>query len=47
LILFDSNNPDDPKFEIRTRAMKNEPDYFYVNEYLKKLSKQELKELGL
>jgi hypothetical protein len=47
LILFDSKNPEDPKFEIRTRAIKNEPDYFYVNEYLKKLSKEELKKLGL
>ena len=47
LILFDSKNPEDPKFEIRTRAIKNEPDYFYVNEYLKKLKKDELKKLGL
>jgi hypothetical protein len=47
LILFDSKNPKDPKFEIRTRAIKNEPDYFYVNEYLKKLSKEELRKLGL
>jgi hypothetical protein len=47
LILFDSKNPEDPKFEIRTRAIKNEPDYFYVNEYLKKLSKEELRKLGL
>jgi hypothetical protein len=47
LILFDSKNPEDPKFEIRTRAIKNKPDYFYVNEYLKKLSKEELRRLGL
>jgi hypothetical protein len=47
LILFDSKNPEDPKFEIRTRAIKSEPDYFYVNEYLKKLSKEELRKLGL
>lgn len=37
LILFDKNNPDNPSFEIRTRASKNEPDYFYVNNYLLKL----------
>jgi len=37
LILFDSKNPENPKFEIRTRAFKSEPDYFYVNEYLRKL----------
>ena len=35
LILFDSSNPDLPNFEIRTRAMKLEPDMFYVNKYLK------------
>ncbi|MFP3158657.1 MAG: hypothetical protein RXR65_02645 [Hydrogenobaculum sp.] len=34
LILFDRENPENPKFEIRTRAIKQEPDYFYVNEYL-------------
>jgi hypothetical protein len=37
LILFDKNNPENPAFEIRTRASKNEPDYFYVNNYLLKL----------
>jgi hypothetical protein len=47
LILFDSKNPEDPKFEIRTRAIKNEPDYFYVNEYLRKLNRSELRKLGL
>jgi len=35
LILFDSSNPDDPKFDIRTRAARYEPDMFYVNKYLK------------
>lgn len=47
LILFDNENSKDPKFEIRTRAIKSEPDYFYVNEYLKKLKEEELKNLGL
>jgi len=37
LILFDKNNPKNPKFTIRTRAIKSEPDYFYVNEYFKRL----------
>ncbi len=37
LILFDRNNSQNPHFEIRTRAAKSEPDYFYVNEYLQKL----------
>jgi hypothetical protein len=35
LILFDSKNPKDPKFEIRVRAAKQEPDMFYVNRYMK------------
>lgn len=37
LILFDRNTCTNPDFEIRTRAMKNEPDYFYLNLYLKRL----------
>jgi hypothetical protein len=37
LILFDKNNPQNPNFQIRNRATKSEPDYFYVNEYLKRL----------
>lgn len=37
LILFDKNDDMDPKWEIRTRAVKSEPDYFYVNEYLQRL----------
>lgn len=35
LILFDNKNPEDPKFEIRARAIKNEPDMFFVNKNLK------------
>ncbi len=37
LILFNRNDVQDPKWEIRTRAVKSEPDYFYVNEYLQRL----------
>ena len=37
LILFNNNYPKDPRWEIRTRAVKSEPDYFYVNEYLQRL----------
>jgi hypothetical protein len=44
LILFDKNNPENPAFKIRTRAVKNEPDYFYVNKYLKLLG-DDLKKL--
>lgn len=37
LILFNKNDSQDPRWEIRTRAVKSEPDYFYVNEYLQRL----------
>ena len=43
LILFDRNNPEEPKFEIRTRPIKSEPDYFYVNKYLRLLGAEEKK----
>lgn len=43
LILFDRNDPKNPDFEIRTRASKSEPDYFYVNEYLKRLGEDSRK----
>ena len=35
LIPFDAKTPEQPKFEIRVRAAKSEPDMFYVNRYLK------------
>jgi hypothetical protein len=35
LILFDNQNPEDPNFEIRVRAVKHEPDMFFVNKNLK------------
>ena len=35
LILFDATNPKDPNFQIRTRALKQDPDMFYVNKVLK------------
>jgi hypothetical protein len=40
LITFDRNNPENPDFRIITRAIKSEPDYFYVNQYLKRLGKE-------
>jgi hypothetical protein len=39
LVLFDSSKPSDPKFEIRVRPTKHEPDMFYVNTYMKMLEK--------
>lgn len=35
LILFNKNNIDNPEFEILTRAVRSEPDYFYLNKYLR------------
>ena len=35
LILFDRTNKENSEFEILTRAVKNEPDYFYLNKYLR------------
>ena len=37
LILFDNQNVEDPNFEIRVRAIKNEPDMFFVNKNLKQI----------
>ncbi|MEM0202682.1 MAG: hypothetical protein QXO16_01760 [Archaeoglobaceae archaeon] len=45
LILFDRDNPESPDFRIMTRAMKSEPDYFYVNQYIKRLSEREIGDL--
>lgn len=35
LILFNSDSPDKPDFQIRVRAAKHEPDMFYVNKYMR------------
>ena len=35
LIIFDRTNKERPEFEILTRAIKSEPDYFYLNKYLR------------
>lgn len=45
LILFNNENPNNPEFQIRTRATKTEPDYFYVNLYIQKLTKEEISKL--
>jgi len=39
LVLFDSNNINEPRFEIRVRPIKHEPDMFYVNKYMKIIEK--------
>jgi len=40
LILFDSTSPTEPRFAIRVRASKNEPDGFYVNRCLRFVERQ-------
>lgn len=35
LVLFDTQNPKDPQYDIRVRAIRHEPDIFYVNKNLK------------
>ncbi len=40
LILFDAGDPKNPKFEIRVRAAKQEPDMFYVNRSMKLVEDQ-------
>jgi hypothetical protein len=34
LVFFDSDRPNQPQFEIRSRASREKPDMFYVNKYL-------------
>ncbi len=40
LILFELRD-NSPEFQIRTRAIKSEPDYFYLNAYLNKLKQKD------
>ena len=35
LVLFDSDNPKDPRFTIRVRPRYQQPDLFYANRYMK------------
>lgn len=35
LVLFESDKPEAPEFAIRLRARKQDPDHFYMNEYMK------------
>ncbi|MFH1710454.1 MAG: hypothetical protein ABH860_05260 [bacterium] len=35
LVLFNNGDVKDPRFEIRVRPLKQEPDMFYVNKYMK------------
>lgn len=40
LILFDSLDSNNPDFDIRVRPIKQEPDMFYVNKYMKYIEKE-------
>ena len=35
LVLFDNGNANEPRFEIRVRPLKHDPDMFYLNRYMK------------
>ncbi len=35
LILFDASSPEEPRFDIRVRPTKREPDMFFANKYMK------------
>ncbi|MCK4628154.1 MAG: hypothetical protein KAT56_04075, partial [Sedimentisphaerales bacterium] len=39
LVLFDTNDVNDPKYEIKARPVKYDPDMFYVNKVLKIVEK--------
>lgn len=40
LVLYDSAAPKQPAFDIQVRALRHEPDYFYVNKNLRSLKTQ-------
>ncbi len=35
LVTFDESSSEDPKFQMRERPLKHDPDWFYVNQHLK------------
>ncbi|MBU1752408.1 hypothetical protein KKG56_00870 [bacterium] len=40
LILFNQADVDNPEFDIRVRAIKHDPDMYYVNKYMKLIEKE-------
>jgi len=40
LILFDAASPENPKWDIRARALKGEPDMFYIDKYIRLIEEQ-------
>ena len=39
-VLFDAKSPDDPRFEIRVRPKKQDPDIHYTNKYMKEIESE-------
>ena len=39
-VLFDTRNPDDPKFEIRVRPRRQDPDMHYTNKYMRQIESE-------
>ncbi len=40
LVLFDAKSPADPRFEIRVRPKRQDPDIYYTNMYMKKIESE-------
>jgi len=40
LVLFDTANLTSPQFEMKVRPVRQEPDIFYVNKYLRIIEKE-------
>jgi hypothetical protein len=40
LVLFDNKDVNNPQFEIRVRSLRQDPDMFYVNKYLKLIERE-------
>ena len=39
-VLFDAKSPDDPRFEIRVRPKRQDPDIHYTNKYMKEIESE-------
>ena len=39
-VLFDAESPDDPRFEIRVRPKKQDPDIHYTNKYMREIESE-------
>ena len=39
-VLFDAKSPDDPKFEIRVRPRRQDPDIHYTNKYMREIESE-------